>query len=156
MKKGRGFTLIEVTIATIIIGIGILPVLSMFMTGTKFVEKGELYLMASIAAQNLLDLARSDEFIWEKIPNKVSVPGSGAYAQFKLPEGFVKKYGAKALISVEQAAGHSVVGTGVNETNLLHISVEVNWKEKEQEKKLRLETYKAILNSVTVKTSTKM
>lgn len=97
MKKGRGFTLIEVTIATIIIGIGILPVLSMFMTGTKFVEKGELYLMASIAAQNLLDLARSDEFIWEKIPNKVSVPGSGAYAQFKLPEGFVKKYGAKAL-----------------------------------------------------------
>ena len=76
--RSRGFTLIEVTIATIIIGIGILPVLSMFMTGTKFVEKGELYLMASIAAQNLLDLARSDEFIWEKIPNKVSVPGSGA------------------------------------------------------------------------------
>lgn len=68
MKKGRGFTLIEVTIATIIIGIGILPVLSMFMTGTKFVEKGELYLMASIAAQNLLDLARSDEFIWKKYP----------------------------------------------------------------------------------------
>lgn len=86
----------------------------------------------------------------------MSVPGSGAYAQFKLPEGFVKKYGAKALISVEQAAGHSVVGTGVNETNLLHISAEITWKEKEQEKKLRLETYKAILNSVTVKTSTKM
>lgn len=156
-KKRLGFSLMEITIAILVLGFGLLPVLSVFMQGSKFVEKGELYLRASIAAQNLLDLARSDDFIWERVPNKVHVTnGAGNYPQFKLPESFIKKHKANATITVDQVQGATTVGTGLQENRLLQISVKINWYEKEIEKNLTLTTYKALLDSVSVKTSTRM
>lgn len=154
----KGFSLMEVTIAILVLGFGLLPVLSVFMQGSKFVEKGELYLRASIAAQNLLDLARSDDFTWEKVPNQVNITssGSGAYPQFKLPPSFAKKHDAKATIKVDHVQGITTIGTGLQENRLLQISATINWKEKNIEKKLTLTTYKALLNSVSVKTSTRM
>ncbi len=156
MVNKKGFSLMEITLAVLVLGFGLLPVLSVFMQGTKFVERGELYLRASIAAQNLLDLARSDDFVWEKVPNKVKVGQSNIYPQFKLPSSFAEKYNAKATIMVDFAKDATTIGTGLSENRLLEISVGISWKEKEAEKKLQLTTYKALLNSVSVRTSTRM
>lgn len=154
MKKPfkNGFTLIEVLLAVFIIGVGVIPVIVMFLQGTRTVEKGGVILEASIAAQNILDRARSDSFIWKTVPLTINIPDKD-YPDFKLPESFIKKYQASGTISIEEAPGHTIIGTGANETNLLQLTVILKWLESGIEKEFRLLTYRANTNSVNLKTS---
>ena len=52
-EKARGFSLIEVLLAVFIIGVGVIPVIMMFLSGTRTVEKGGVLLEASIASMIL-------------------------------------------------------------------------------------------------------
>ena len=157
MKAKNGFTMAEVMIVIIIVGFGLLPVFSMFMSGTSYVERGAEQLTASMAAQNLLDVARSNDFIWEQIPNTVTLPEeTPKYPQFQLPEGFVKHYKARAMIKVEEAPNHTVYSTGSVEHNLLQISVLITWEEHGKTCNARLVTYKALLEDKTLQSTTRM
>lgn len=151
-SQKKGFTLIEVMLAVFIIGVGVVPVLVMFLQGTRTVEKGGVILEASIAAQGIIDRARSDSFIWKTVPLTISIPDKD-YPDFKLPENFTDKYKASGTLTIEEAPGHTVIGTGANETNLLQLTVIVKWLESGLEKEFRLLTYRANTNSVNLKTS---
>jgi len=148
----RGFTLVEVMMAVFIIGVGVLPVIVMFLQGTRTVEKGGVILEASIAAQNIIDRARSDSFIWKTVPLTISIPDKD-YPDFKLPEGFMKKFQASGTLTIEEAPGHTIIGTGANEKNLLQLTVILKWLENGIEKEFRLLTYRANTNSFNLKTS---
>ena len=150
--KARGFSLIDVLLAVFIIGVGVIPVIMMFLSGTRTVEKGGVLLEASIAAQNILDRARSDSFIWKTVPISLNIPDKD-YPDFRIPESFVNKYQASGTLTVEVAPGHTILGTGANETNLLQLTVILNWLENGIPKEFRLLTYRANTNSVNLKTS---
>ncbi len=150
--RARGFSLIEVLMAVFIIGVGVVPVIMMFLSGTRTVEKGGVLLEASIAAQNIIDRARSDSFIWKTVPITINLPDK-SYPDFKLPEVFAQKYQASGTLTVEVAPGHTILGTGANETNLLQLTVILSWLENGMAKEFRLLTYRANTNSVNLKTS---
>ncbi|HNX76387.1 MAG TPA: prepilin-type N-terminal cleavage/methylation domain-containing protein [Candidatus Rifleibacterium sp.] len=151
-RSGQGFSLIEVLLASFIIGVGVVPVLLMFITSTRTVEKGGVLLEASIAAQNIIDRARSDSFLWKSVPVTLVIPDK-EFPEFSIPEAFARKYQASGTLSVESAPGHTVLGTGANETNLLQLTVILTWIENGMPKEFRLLTYRANTNSVNLKTS---
>lgn len=148
-----GFSLVEVLMAVFIVGVGVVPVLLMFLSGTRTVEKGGVLLEASIAAQNIIDRARSDSFIWKTVPLTISIPDKN-FPDFKLPADFAKKYQASGSLTIETAPGHTILGTGANETSLLQLTVLLSWLENGMPKEFRLLTYRANTNSVNLKTST--
>ncbi|MBU1106141.1 MAG: prepilin-type N-terminal cleavage/methylation domain-containing protein [Candidatus Riflebacteria bacterium] len=152
MRQRRAFTLIEVLMAVFIIGVGVVPVLMMFIQGTRTVEKGGVILEASIAAQNILDRARSDSFIWKSVPAIINIPDP-AYPEFTLPDTFRVKYQASGTLVIEEAPDHTVIGTGAKETNLLQLTVILKWLESGIEKEFRLLNYRANTNTVNLKTS---
>ncbi|GAB4278090.1 MAG: hypothetical protein Kow0029_21190 [Candidatus Rifleibacteriota bacterium] len=155
-KKSRfAFTLIEVMLAVFIIGVGVVPVLTLFFSGTKTVEKGGILLEASIVSQNILDRARSDSFIWKTVPLSVDIPDE-KYPEFKIPEFFAKKYQASATLIIEEAPDHTILGTGAKETNLLQLTVILHWIEMGIPRDYRLVTYRANTNSLNLKTSAKL
>lgn len=158
MKKNdrnkAAFTLIEVLLAVFIIGVGVMPVLMLFVTGSKTVEKGGVLLEASIVSQNILDRARSDSFIWKTVPISINIPDE-KFPEFRIPEFFKKKYQASATLTIEEAPDHTVLGTGAKETNLLQLSVNLSWLEMGMPKEYRLITYRANTNSLNLKTSAK-
>ena len=154
-RSGQGFSLIEVLLASFIIGVGVVPVLLMFLSGTRTVEKGGVLLEASIAAQNIIDRARSDSFIWKSVPVTLTIPDKD-FPEFTIPEAFALKYQASGTLAVENAPGHTILGTGANETNLLQLTVILTWIENGLAKEFRLLTYRANTNSVNLKTSTNL
>ncbi len=153
-KKPRGFTLLEIMLAVFIIGVGFLPVMNLFLTGTRSVEKGGVILEANIAAQNIIDRAKSDSFLWDHIPLEAPIPDP-RFPEFSLPAFFVAKYKASGTISINPAPGHTVIGTGMNEENLIQIVVTINWNENQKLRTSRLLTYRANTNSFLLKTSTR-
>ncbi|MBF0499981.1 MAG: prepilin-type N-terminal cleavage/methylation domain-containing protein [Candidatus Riflebacteria bacterium] len=148
----EGFTLVEVMIAVLIIGAGVIPVMAMFMQSSRTVEKGGAILEATIAAQNILDRAKSDAFLWSNIPLEISIPDD-KFPQFKLPNFFAEKYKASGTLKIELAPGHTVLGTGEIEQNLIQLTVTVNWIEYQSLRTSRLITYQANTNSFDLKTS---
>jgi len=124
----------------------------MFIQGTRTVEKGGVILEASIAAQNILDRARSDSFIWQTVPVTINIPDKN-YPEFTLPETFREKYQASGTLVIEEAPGHTVIGTGAKEQNLLQLTVILNWLENGVPKEFRLLNYRANTNTVNLKTS---
>jgi prepilin-type N-terminal cleavage/methylation domain-containing protein len=107
--RNAGFSLIEVLLAVFIIGVGVVPVISLFLSGTKTVEKGSVILEASIISQNILDRARSDDFIWNRDQQTITIPDS-KYPEFRIPEFFKKKYQASATLTIEEAPDHAADG----------------------------------------------
>ncbi len=150
----RGFTIIEAMLALLIVGAGIVPVLALFLSGSRTVEKGGLILSATIAAQNILDRAKSDSFLWDNIPLTVDLP-SDKYPQFSLPRFFRDKYKASGTLDISLAPDHTVLGTGDKETNLVQVTVILNWIENGFPRTTRLVTYRANTNSFKLKTSAK-
>jgi prepilin-type N-terminal cleavage/methylation domain-containing protein len=151
---GRGFSLVEVLIAMLIVGAGVVPVLALFLSGSRTVEKGGVMLKATIIAQNILDRAKSDSFIWDNAPIVIELPDA-KFPQFQIPEGFTKKYKAKVTLAIDLAPNHTVIGTGDKETNLWQVSVLINWTENQIERTHRLLTYRGNTNSFALKTSTR-
>jgi prepilin-type N-terminal cleavage/methylation domain-containing protein len=152
MRSGAGFTLLEIMLAVFIIGVGVIPVLNLFLSSSRTVEKGGVILEAVIAAQDILDRAKSDSFIWDHVPFKISVPDE-RFPQFTIPEFFARKYQATASLIIMPAAGHTVIGTGFNEENLIHVAVTIHWVENTRVRSSKLETYRANINSFNLKTS---
>ncbi len=150
----KGFSLIEVLLAVFIIGVGVVPVLMLFLTGTRTVEKGGVILEASIISQNILDRARSDAFIWKPEHKTIVIPDP-QFPEFKIPEFFQKKYKASGTLSIELAPDHTILGTGANETNLYQLTVILKWLESGIAKEYRMLTYRANTNSLNLKTSAK-
>ncbi len=153
-ERRHGFSIIEVLLAMLIIGAGVVPVLSLFLTGSRTVEKGGLLLSATIAAQNVLDRAKSDAFLWSNVPLTLDFPDPD-HPQFSLPAFFSKKYNASGTLIIEEAPGHTVIGTGEKEPNLIQISVIIRWIENKTERSTRLVTYRANTNCFDLKTSAK-
>lgn len=151
-SETKAFTLVEVMMAVLIIGAGVVPVLALFLSGTRTVEKGGLILQATIVAQNIVDRAKSDDFLWEKLPLNIEIPDD-KYPMFTIPEFFRKKYNASATLIIEHAPDHTVLGTGDREENLVQISVLINWVENNFARTHRLVTYRANTNSFNLKTS---
>lgn len=147
-----GFTLIEVMLAVFIIGVGVIPVIGLFASGSKSVEKGGVILGASIAAQNIIDRAKSDAFLWDNVPLTISIPDK-KYPAFKLPKFFSEKYKASATLIIEEASGHTILGTGAKENNLIQLTVQLSWLERGRPKKYKVLTYRANTNSLNLKTS---
>ncbi len=151
----KGVTFVEILIAIFIIAVGVIPVLTLFLTGTRTVESGGNIFQAAVAAQNIMDTARSDSFIWEhNIPFEMLINSNkdrGVY----LPEELVKKYKAMARLKIDQAQGHTILDTGEPEYFLYQIDVVVTWVENGVKKEYSLRNYRANLNSQTQKTSTR-
>jgi len=154
LYEKMGFTLVEAMLALLIVGIGVVPVMALFLTGSRTVTKGGLILEATISAQNILDRAKSDSFLWDNIPKTIDIPND-AYPQFNLPKFFATKYHASGTLVIERAPGHTILGTGDAETNLIQITVLLGWVENQFPRTARLVTYRANTNSFNLKTSVK-
>ncbi|MBI3037538.1 prepilin-type N-terminal cleavage/methylation domain-containing protein [bacterium] len=152
MKNKNAFSMIEIMVAVLIIGVGVVPVVTLFLSSSRTVEKGGALLEATIACQNILDRAKSDSFLWGNIPMVIPFPNQ-KYPEFSLPAFFANKYKASGTLQLELAKGHTILGTGANEQNLAQITVTINWIENERPRSCRLVTFKANTNSFDLKTS---
>ena len=144
--------MIEVMLAVLIIAAGVLPVITLFLTGSRTVEKGGAVLEATIAMQNILDRAKSDAFLWGNIPLETPFPCE-KFPMFTIPRFFADKYQASGTLKIEIAPGHTVLGTGDVETNLVQLTVTLNWSENNFPRSHRLITYRANTNSFDLKTA---
>lgn len=138
----------------LIVGAGVLPVLALFLSSSRTVEKGGLVLQASIVAQNILDRAKSDTFLWNHPPGVIEIPNP-KYPLFRIPGFFAAKYQASATLTISVAPDHTVLGTIDDETNLMQLAVNITWIENKRPRSFRLVTYRANVNSFSIKTSTK-
>ena len=86
------------------------------------------------------------------MPITINVPDPN-YPEFTLPETFRQKYQASGTLVIEEAPDHTVIGTGAKETNLLQLTVILNWQESGIAKEFRLLNYRANTNTVNLKTS---
>lgn len=152
IRKVTGFTLIEIMLAVFIISVGVVPVINLFLASSKAVEKSGEILEAVICAQDIIDRAKSDSFLWNHPKLSINIPDSN-YPEFLIPKNFADKYKASATLSIERAPGHTVLGTGFNEENLFQITVSINWNENQRPRSSRLVTYRANTNSFNLKTS---
>ena len=151
----NGFTLIEVMLAIFIIGVGVIPVIGLFSSASQSVEKGGVILEASISAQNIVDRAKNDTFLWKQIPLTINVPDK-KYPMFTLPKFFQKKYKASGTLIIEEAPNHTILSTGAKEKNLIQLTFILNWIEYGAVKHYRVITYRANTNSINLKTSAKL
>lgn len=151
----KAITFVEILIAIFIIGVGIIPVLSLFLKGTRTVETGGNIFQVAVAAQNIMDTARSDSYIWrQEIPLDFPINANRERGLY-LPLDLVKKYKATARLKIDEAKGHTILDTGEPEVNLYQIDVEVNWEENGVKKHYSLMNYRANINTQTMKTSTR-
>ena len=157
----KGFTFVEILIAIFIIGVGFLPVLTLFLSGTRTVESGENIFQVSIIAQNLMDSVRSDAFIWrQNMPFKLEIGGQYQVDpnddnRLYYPEEFITKYKGNITITIDEAQGQKVLDTGEPESNLYQIDVVLDWMENGVKKNFKLTNYRANINSQTMKPSTR-
>lgn len=156
-KRKSGITFIEILLAIFIIGVGVLPVLTVFLTSTRTVESGGVIFQVAVAAQNIMDTVRSDSFIWEVIPVDITIPNPDKSKEkgLYLPEELESKYKAKARVKIDVAKGHTILGTGEPEGNLYQIDIVIDWVENGVSKNYSLTNYRANLNTQTMKTSTR-
>ena len=151
----KAITFVEILIAIFIIGVGVLPVLRVFLTGTRTIQTGSNIFQAAVAAQNIMDTARSDSFIWNHdIPLNMPINSNKERGVY-LPVELVKKYKATARLIIDEAKGHTILDTGEPETNLYQIDVIINWEENGIKKHYTLQNYRANINPQTMKTSTR-
>ncbi|MBR4570734.1 MAG: hypothetical protein IKO19_08755 [Candidatus Riflebacteria bacterium] len=153
-RTKRAVTFVEILLAIFIIGVGVLPVLTLFMTGTRTIESGGLIFQVAVAAQNIMDTVRSDTFMWEEMPVDIIIPSERDRGLY-LPAELVKKYKAHAELKIDTAKGHTILRTGEPEVNLFQIDVVVHWEENGVKKNYSLTNYRANINWQTMKTSTR-
>ena len=153
-RTKRAVTFVEILLAIFIIGVGVLPVLTLFMTGTRTVESGGLIFQVAVAAQNIMDTVRSDSFIWQEMPVSIKIPSDKDRGLY-LPAELVKKYKAYAELNIDTAKGHTILRTGEPEVNLYQIDIYVHWEENGIKKNYNLTNYRANTNWQTMKTSTR-
>ena len=153
-KAKRAFTFVEVLLAIFIIGVGVLPVLTLFLTGTRTIESGGLIFQVAVAAQNIMDTVRSDTFLWQGLPVDIKIPSDEDRGLY-LPAELVKKYKAQAFLKIDVAKGHTILNTGEPEENLYQIDILVTWEENGIKKQYSLTNYRANINWQTMKTSTR-
>ena len=153
-KAKRAFTFVEVLLAIFIIGVGVLPVLTLFLTGTRTIESGGLIFQVAVAAQNIMDTVRSDTFLWQGPPVDIKIPSDEDRGLY-LPTELVKKYKAQAFLKSDVAKGHTILNTGEPEENLYQIDILVTWEENGIKKQYSLTNYRANINWQTMKTSTR-
>jgi prepilin-type N-terminal cleavage/methylation domain-containing protein len=156
-KIKRGFTFVEILLAIFIVGVGVLPVLTVFLTGTRTIESGGVIFQVAVAAQNLMDTVRSDSFIWEVVPVNITIPSPDKNSErgLYLPIELMSKYKAVANVKIDVAKGHTVLNTGEPEENLYQIDITINWEENGIKKNYSLTNFRANLNTQTMKTSTR-
>ena len=155
MKQNRkAVTFVEILLAIFIIGVGVLPVLTLFMTGTRTIESGGLIFQVAVAAQNIMDTVRSDTFLWQGLPVDITIPSDNDIGLY-LPAELVKKYKAHAELTIDVAKGHTILRTGEPEENLYQIDIKVHWEENGIKKNYSLTNYRANTNWQTMKTSTR-
>ena len=153
-RTKRAVTFIEILLAIFIIGVGVLPVLTLFMTGTRTIESGGLIFQVAVAAQNIMDTVRSDTFLWQGLPVKLEIPSDKDRGLY-LPTELVKKYKAHASLNIDTAKGHTILRTGEPEENLFQIDITIYWEENGIKKNYSLTNYRANTNWQTMKTSTR-
>ncbi len=153
-RTRRAVTFVEILLAIFIIGVGVLPVLTLFMTGTRTIESGGLIFQVAVAAQNIMDTVRSDTFLWQGLPVNITIPSENDRGLY-LPVELVKKYKAKAELNIDVAKGHTILRTGEPEENLFQIDIIVRWEENGIKKNYSLTNYRANTNWQTMKTSTR-
>ena len=155
LKQSRkAVTFVEILLAIFIIGVGVLPVLTLFMTGTRTIESGGLIFQVAVAAQNIMDTVRSDTFLWQGLPVDIIIPSDNDRGLY-LPAELVKKYKAHAELKIDVAKGHTILRTGEPEENLYQIDIKVHWEENGIKKNYSLTNYRANTNWQTMKTSTR-
>ena len=155
LKQNRkAVTFVEILLAIFIIGVGVLPVLTLFMTGTRTIESGGLIFQFAVAAQNIMDTVRSDTFLWQGLPVDIVIPSDNDRGLY-LPAELVKKYKAYAKLKIDVAKGHTILRTGEPEENLYQIDIKVHWEENGIKKNYSLTNYRANINWQTMKTSTR-
>lgn len=139
-------------LAVFIISVGVIPIMNLFLSGSHTVERGGEILEATITAQDIIDRAKSDSFLWEHIPLSINIPDP-KYPEFTIPKRFASKYQASATLLIEPAPGHTIIGTGFNEDHLIQLTATVLWLENQRPRSARLVTYRANTNSFNLKTS---
>ena len=153
-RAKRAVTFVEILLAIFIIGVGVLPVLTLFLTGTRTVESGGLIFQVAVAAQNIIDTVRSDSFIWQEMPLNIKIPSDKDRGLY-LPKELITKYKAYATLDIDTAKGHTILDTGEPENKLYQIDITVHWVENGVNKKYSLTNYRANINWQTMKTSTR-
>lgn len=137
----RGFTLMEILIALVIVGIALVPASHVFTTSNRQVVMSQGLLEATLAAHSLLDTVLRDSFIMAHAGHFVNVPNE-SYPQLKILSHFRNKFKARAEISFREAS------TTYNTRNLREISVRILWNESGVTMESSLETMKANVNDI--------
>lgn len=79
-QENRGFTLLEVLIAVIILAVACIPIMHAFVTSANTTSKASVKMYATNAAENVMETTRNatlEEFVkyWETVPSPA--PGAG-------------------------------------------------------------------------------
>jgi general secretion pathway protein I len=128
-QRERGFTLLEVLVATVIMGIAVAGVLSGLTAATRNVSRLTEYDRAAILARQVMDQLLVDD----TLSRKIRVEGSFAPEQ----SGGVEA-GWRASVSPFEA----VQGAGVGSAVLDQIQLEVWWMDGPTRRSLSLDGYR--------------
>ncbi len=150
----KAFSFIEILIAIFIVGVGAIPVLTMYLSGSRTVEKGGVLFQVAVSAQNIMDTVRSDTFLWEGLPVNIVIPSEKDRGLF-MPKELVEKYKAVAKLTIDEAKGHIVNDSSEQERNLYRIDLTIDWIENGEKRKYSLMNYRANTNSQNLKAATK-
>lgn len=70
----RGFTLVQVLVAIVIVSVALIPATSVFTASTRNVQRGDLRLAAAMAAQSLIDDLRLRLELFDITEERITLP----------------------------------------------------------------------------------
>ncbi|MFC1744946.1 hypothetical protein ACFL35_13220 [Candidatus Riflebacteria bacterium] len=145
--KRKSFTFIQAAVAALILGIGLLPVISVFQQSNRFVYKSQALLDATIIAQSIIDEVKTEPSLEKLVNRDIKLPDS-TFKNLIIPERFIKNFKGWGELKISIAANHTIPGRGIKEDQLKEISVIVHWEEMKKERKTKIVTYHANINSM--------
>jgi len=144
-SNNNGFTLLQVLIAIVILGVALIPISRLFTGGIKNISKSEVMLEATIFASTLMDTVRNHKFLLRNKGKRIiKVPGP--YKQFNVPQHFLKKYKGKAEIHILPSRDFK---------DLCEIKIRVSWIERKRKFETWLYTLMSNINDSVITNNTK-
>jgi len=128
--KRDGFTLLEVLVATAIMGAAVVALLANLSTSMNNASRVDAYERARLLARRTMDALLADP----RLPKMTPIEGNWDEQELGFPGGWRAR-----VVPFERAPG-----AGPGSLALDRIELEVWWEERDQRKSLRLEAYRVV------------
>ncbi|MDP8260050.1 MAG: type II secretion system protein [Candidatus Gygaella obscura] len=121
MKRKNGFSILEVLVALIIMGLSLLGMFSVFIAGRRYTERSRRKLTSINVGRKVLETLKDEvrQDTWSDSSNKLRVGNGLTINSSDLPEKFLTYWDGTVIYDV----------SAVPDTNLRQASITIRWNE---------------------------